>query len=86
MYTVLNYIWPFEGNYKVDVAPDENEFDTPVLDSINLTLFSLPQRYPESPLHPNYRPTQAAFAYEWLVLAHASQLPKSYQISKNWPQ
>ena len=28
--------------------------------------------------HPIYGPTQAAFPYEWLVLAHASQLPKSF--------
>ena len=28
MYTVLNYIWPFEGNREADVAPSENEFDT----------------------------------------------------------
>ena len=25
-----NYIQPFEGNCKADVAPGENEFDTPV--------------------------------------------------------
>ena len=25
------YIWPFEGNRKADVAPNENEFDTPAL-------------------------------------------------------
>ena len=29
MYTVLSYIRPFEGNLKADVAPGENEFDTP---------------------------------------------------------
>ena len=23
------YIWPFEGNHEADVAPGENEFDTP---------------------------------------------------------
>ena len=28
MYTVLNYIRPFEGNHEADVAPGENEFDT----------------------------------------------------------
>ena len=28
MYTVLNYIQPFEGNCEADVAPGENEFDT----------------------------------------------------------
>ena len=33
MYTVLNYIRPFEGNRETDVAPSENEFDTPVLRS-----------------------------------------------------
>ena len=32
MYTVLNYIQPFEGNHKADVAPSENEFDTPALE------------------------------------------------------
>ena len=32
MFTVLNYIWPFEGNLEADVAPGENEFDTPGLD------------------------------------------------------
>ena len=26
-----NYIWPFEGNCEADVAPGENEFDTPAL-------------------------------------------------------
>ena len=26
-----NYIQPFEGNREADVAPGENEFDTPVL-------------------------------------------------------
>ena len=31
MYTVLNYIRPFEGNRETDVAPSENEFDTPAL-------------------------------------------------------
>ena len=25
------YIWPFEGNHKADVAPGENELDTPDL-------------------------------------------------------
>ena len=30
MCTVLNYIRPFEGNHKADVAPGEKEFDTPV--------------------------------------------------------
>ena len=24
-----NYIWPFEGNLEADMAPSENEFDTP---------------------------------------------------------
>ena len=32
MYTVLNYIRPFEGNHKADVAPGENEFDARVLE------------------------------------------------------
>ena len=27
MYTVLNYIQPFEGNCEADVAPGENDFD-----------------------------------------------------------
>ena len=31
MYTVLNYIRPFEGNREADVALGENEFDTLVL-------------------------------------------------------
>ena len=31
VYTVLNYIQPFEGNRGADVAPGENEFDTPGL-------------------------------------------------------
>ena len=31
MYTVLNYIRPLDGNREADVAPGENEFDTPVL-------------------------------------------------------
>ena len=26
------YIWPFEGNREADVAPGENEFDTPGLE------------------------------------------------------
>ena len=30
------YIWHFEGNHKADVAPDENEFDTPVTDEMIL--------------------------------------------------
>ena len=30
MYTVLNYIGPFESNHKADVAPSENESDTRV--------------------------------------------------------
>ena len=32
------------------------------------------------------RPTQDGFPYEWLVLAHASQLPKSSQKSNSWSQ
>ena len=32
MYTVLKFIRPFEGNCKGDMAPGENEFDTPALD------------------------------------------------------
>ena len=31
MYRVLKLFWPFEGNCKADVAPSENEFDTPDL-------------------------------------------------------
>ena len=31
-------------------------------------------RFPKTPSHPVYGPTQAAFPYEWLVLAHASHL------------
>lgn len=27
-----NYISPFEGNCKADVAPGENQFDTPCLE------------------------------------------------------
>ena len=29
IYTVLNYIRPFEGNCEADVATGENDFDTP---------------------------------------------------------
>ena len=32
IYTVLKLFRPFEGNRKTDVAPGENEFDTPALD------------------------------------------------------
>ena len=35
MYTVLNYIQPFEGNCEADLGPSENEFDTPGLDQEN---------------------------------------------------
>ena len=45
--------------------------------SSRLTLLALPWRSPETLPHPTYRPTQAAFPYEWLVFTHASQLPKS---------
>ena len=31
IYTVINYIWPFEGNREADVAPGEHEFDTPAI-------------------------------------------------------
>ena len=30
---LLNYIRPFEGNLEADVAPGENEFDTPGIES-----------------------------------------------------
>ena len=30
------YIRPFEGNLEADVAPGENEFDTPALDHVFL--------------------------------------------------
>ena len=36
--------------------------------------------------HPTFSPTPAAFPHEWLVLAHAAQLPKFYQTSNSWPQ
>ena len=42
-----------------------------------LILFGPPWRSPETLPHPTYRLTQAAFPYEWLVLAHAAQFPKS---------
>ena len=32
MYTVLNYIRPFEGNREADVASGENDFHTPGLE------------------------------------------------------
>ena len=51
-----------------------------------LTLFDLHWRSPETPTHPTYEPTQADFLYEWLVLAHASHLPKSSQTSNSWLQ
>ena len=31
MYTVLKLFWPLYGNCEADVAPRENEFDTPAL-------------------------------------------------------
>ena len=34
-----NYIQPFEGNRKADVALSENELDTPALSSFNLTRY-----------------------------------------------
>ena len=43
------------------------------------TLFYPTWRSPETLPHPTYRSIQAAFPYEWLVLAPASQLPKSSQ-------
>ena len=42
-------------------------------------LFALPWRFLETPTHPTFRSTQAAFLYEWLVLAQTSQHPKSHQ-------
>ena len=33
MYTVLKLFRPFEGNREADVAPGENEFDIPGIDS-----------------------------------------------------
>ena len=32
LYSPKNYIRPFEGNLEADVAPSENEFNTPALD------------------------------------------------------
>ena len=43
MYTVLNYIQPFEGNQEADVAPGENEFDTPGNSLIVLLINKLTQ-------------------------------------------
>ena len=51
-----------------------------------LTLFDPSWRSPEILSYPTYRPTQAAFPCEWLVLAHVSQLPKSPQIRNSWHQ
>ena len=51
-----------------------------------LTLLYLPWTSPDTLPYPTYRPTWAAFPYEHLVLANASQLPKSYQKRKSWPQ
>ena len=50
-----------------------------------LTLFSLLWRSPETLYRPSYQSTQAAFPFEWLVLAPASQLPKSSQTSNSQP-
>ena len=54
--------------------------------STGLTLFATTWGSPETLSHPNYGPTHTAFPYKWLVLAHASQLPKSHQTSDSWPQ
>ena len=35
------YIQPFEGNYEADVAPGENEFDTPTLDNETSQVYQL---------------------------------------------
>ena len=50
------------------------------------TPFDPPWRFPETLPHPTYGTTQAAFPYEWLLLAHTAQLPKSSQTSSSWPQ
>ena len=43
MYTVLKLFQPCEGNRKADVAPGENEFDTPALEGqARATLYSRP--------------------------------------------
>ena len=57
--------------------------------SIWLTMFDLPLRFPQKSTHPIYGPTQMLtvnFPYEWLVLAPASQLPKSSLTSSSRPQ
>ena len=38
-----------------------------IWDSINLANTDLPGRSPETPTHPAYGPTQAAFPYKWLI-------------------
>ena len=43
MYTVLSYIRPFEGNREADVAPSENEFDTPAIIHMSLANLDLTQ-------------------------------------------
>ena len=49
IYTVLKIFQPFEGNCKADVAPSENEFDTPALSCIARVLpRPLPRPYPLS--------------------------------------
>ena len=58
-------------------------FETP---SIWLTLFDPTWRTLETPPQPNFGSTHAAFPYEWLVLAHAAQLPESSQTSNSWLQ
>ena len=58
-------------------------YETP---STWLTLFAQPRRSPKTLFHPTYGPTKATFPYEWLVLAHVSQLPNSSHISNSWPQ
>ena len=49
MYTVLKLFRPFKGNVKADVAPGENEFDTPALTPCSV-LFLAPN--PSSPTLP----------------------------------
>ena len=49
-----------------------------------LTLFDPPWRLLETQQHPTYRPTQASFPYEWLVLAPA--VSKKQQLASVSPR
>ena len=79
IYTVLKLFWPFEGNLEADVAPSEDEFDTPKLDQMDV-IYIYRTFYPKEAEHRFFSKAHGLFSKIDHMVGHKIRFNKFKKI------